>query len=67
MTDFPKQVTFLSDDSEIQFVEEITDKKLKERIATYVFTKSHSNLNKEFPMFLAQLERLEQSKLILCQ
>jgi len=67
MTNFPKQVTFLSDDSEIKFVEEITNPKIKERIATYVFTKSHSNLGKEFPMFLAQLEKLEQSKLILCQ
>lgn len=67
MKDFPKHIVFLSDESECEFVNEITDKKIKERIANYVFTKSHSNLGKEFPIWLAQIEKLYESKLLLCQ
>ena len=67
MTTFPKQITFLSDDCVAEFVNEITGAKVKERIANYVYTKSITNLDMVFSMFLSQIDNLQKSGLIVCQ
>ena len=64
MTDFPKIISFLSDDTDAKFVNEI--KPSKERAANYVYTKASCNLGKEFAMSLEQIKRLKDSKLIVC-
>mgnify|MGYP003657521059 CR=1 FL=1 len=69
MADFPKHLTFLSDESEMSFVEEIVDKKnkSKERFATYVFSKSMINLGVEIPLSFSQIEKLINDKRIKTQ
>jgi len=64
MKDFPAWILFKSDESECEFVEEITDKKLKDRIANYKFTKSNNNLNKVFPLGIKQISNLFDADLI---
>lgn len=64
MINFPKHITFKSDESQAEFVNEITDAKNKDRYANYKFTKSHTNLGKIFPLGIKQLENLYNSQLI---
>lgn len=67
MTNFPNQISFLSDDTVAKLVAEIIDKKAKERTATYVYTVAKVNLGKEFPLSLNQILSLKNSNLIVCQ
>ncbi len=64
MTNFPNQISFLSDDTVAKLVAEIIDKKAKERTATYVYIVAKVNLGKEFPLSLEQIKRLYDSKSI---
>lgn len=67
MIKFPKHITFKSDESEVEFVNEITDAKNKDRYANYKFTKSNNNLGKVFPLGIKQINNLFDSQLILCR
>lgn len=69
MENFPKHIFFVSDDTEAEFVNEIVgaDKKVKERIANYVYTKSITNLGKPMSLFLSQIDNLHKSGLIVCK
>lgn len=69
MTTFPKHIYFVSDENEAEFVNEIVgaDKKVKERCANYVYTKSITNLDMVFSMFLSQIDNLLKSGLIVCE
>jgi len=62
--EFPKTVSFLSDDSEVVFVRE--DIKAKEPTAFYQFTKSKINMDKIFPMSQNTIENLKKNKLAIC-
>jgi len=64
LTSFPHKIKFLSDSTEIEFVKEIKDAKVKERIANYIFTKGEVNEGKLLSLFLVQIEKLLQDKLI---
>ena len=64
MKEFPSWILFKSVSSEVEFVEEITDKKLKDRIANYKFIVSNNNLGKIFPLGIKQLENLYSADLI---
>ena len=66
MTTFPKHIYFVSDDTEAEFVNEIVgaDKKVKERIANYQYTKARVNNHQIFSMFLSQIDNLHKSGLI---
>ena len=61
---FPKVISFLSDDSEVKFVRE--DIKAKEPTAFYEFTKSKINLGKTFPMSQTTIDNLIKNKLAKC-
>jgi hypothetical protein len=67
MESFPNKIVFLSDSTEAEFVNEIIGAKVKERIANYVYTKSITNLDMVFSMFLNQIDNLHKSGLIVCQ
>jgi len=64
MTTFPNHITFLSDSSEVELVNEITDPKNKDRYANYKFIKSNNNLHKVFPLGIKQINNLFDSQLI---
>lgn len=66
---FPQTIHFLSDDTIANYVNEIvgTDKKVKERIANYQYTKAKVNNGQIFSMFLSQIDNLEKSGLIICK
>ena len=64
MQHFPNKISFLSDDTVVELVDEVIDKKQKERTANYVFTKANTNLGKQLSLQLSQIERLEKEKLI---
>lgn len=65
MTDFPRTITFLSDDTVAEFVKLLKDSaKIKNPIAEYVFTKSNNNLGKPFPLDLRQINNLYSAGLI---
>lgn len=66
MTEFPKTIQFISDDTEAEFVSEILNSKLKERVANYKYTKAKANNGLTFSMFLSQINGLYKDKLILC-
>ncbi len=61
---FPKKIFFLSDDTECEFIEEIIDKKVKERYASFVFTKANNILNSKVSLGLIQLNKLLKNKSI---
>jgi hypothetical protein len=67
MKDFPTWIEFVSDNSQVELVQEITDAKLKDRIANYKFIKSNNNLHKVFPLGIKQISNLYDSNLILCR
>lgn len=69
MKDFPRHLFFVSDDTEAEFVNEIVgaDKKVKERIANYRYTKARVNNHQIFSMFLSQIDNLHKSGLIVCK
>ena len=67
MTNFPHHITFLSDDTELEFVKEVIDKKLKERMAEYIFTKATTINGKTITLALAQIEKLESENLLTYQ
>jgi hypothetical protein len=63
---FPKHITFLSDSSQVKFVEEIVSKD-KTVLGKYIFSKVHKkspNKGKELTMTLDQIEGLKNDKLI---
>lgn len=65
MSKFPKHIIFVSDNTEAEFVNEITGARVKERVANYVFTKAKTNKGVTVSLFLSQLERLLQDKMIV--
>lgn len=67
MEKFPKHIYFVSDETEAEFVNEITGSKLKERIANYQYTKARVNNHQVFSLFLSQIDNLNKSGLIVCQ
>lgn len=67
MKDFPKTITFLSDDCIAEFVEEIKGAKVKERMANYKYTKARVNEGMVFTMLLSQISNLLNDKLIICK
>jgi len=64
MDKFPSHITFVSDSSEVEFVNEITDAKNKDRYANYKFIVSNNNLGKVFPLGIKQINNLYESQLI---
>lgn len=64
MKDFPNWIEFLSDNSQVEFVNEITDAKNKDRYANYKFIVSNNNLGKVFPLGIKQIENLYSADLI---
>lgn len=56
MINFPPHIRFTSDDQEARYIEDVPDK--KQRIAKYKFTKSVTNMGKEFKLIFEQVERL---------
>lgn len=64
MKEFPSWILFKSDSSEVEFVNEITDAKNKDRYANYKFTKSNNNLGKVFPLGIKQIANLFDADLI---
>ena len=67
MIDFPRLITFLSDDSEVELVSEIAAAKNVERAAVYIYRKRRMTLVKSFSMTLAHINRLNDAKLIICE
>lgn len=67
MTNFPKHITFLSDSTEVEFIQEIKDKKLKERLAEYKFTKAVVLKGKSVTLGLSQIEKLKSDNSIKIQ
>ena len=67
MMDFPNQISFLSDDSQVKLVKEVINKQLKERLAIYVFTHTRVPPVREFMMSLSQIEKLNAENLIVCK
>lgn len=66
MTFFPVTIKFISDDTTVQFVEEIFNKE-KIRTGKYKYVKVHkksTSKGKEFIMTLDQIEKLANDKLI---
>lgn len=61
---FPKKIFFLSDDTECELIEEIIDKKIKDRYASFVFTKGYYLLNSKVSLGLIQLDKLLKNKRI---
>lgn len=65
MTDnFPKTINFISDDTECEFVEEIINKKLKDRFSTFKYTKANFFLNREVVLSFAQINKLIGDRLV---
>lgn len=67
MKNFPNQISFLSDDSQVKLVKEVVNAKLKDRLAIYVFTHTRVPPIKEFMMSLPQIEKLQKENLIVCK
>jgi hypothetical protein len=67
MINFPKHIYFVSDENEAEFVNEIVGSKLKERIANYKYIKAMVNDQMVFSLFLSQIAKLQQEKLVICQ
>lgn len=65
MDRFPIKIMFISDETEAEFVNEIVGAKVKERIANYVFTKASTIKGVTVSLFLSQLQRLHQDKMII--
>ena len=66
MTEFPQHISFLSDDSEVEFVNEIKGSKVTERAAVYKYIISRVNHVDDFSLFLSHIIKLNDSKLIVC-
>jgi hypothetical protein len=66
MTDFPQKIKFLSDDTELEFVEKcfFEKKKSNDKLAKYIYTKAEVNLGKEIVFNLEQLIYLESCYLL---
>jgi hypothetical protein len=66
MTDFPKKIKFLSDDTELEFVEKcfFEKKKSNDKLAKYIYTKAEVHIGKEVVFNLEQLIYLESCSLL---
>jgi len=66
MTDFPQKIKFLSDDTELEFVEKcfFEKKKSNEMLAKYIYSKAEVQLGKEVILNLEQLNYLESCSLV---
>jgi len=66
MTDFPKKIKFLSDETELEFVEKcfFEKKKSNDKLAKYIYTKAQVQLGKEVILNLEQLIYLESCSLL---
>jgi hypothetical protein len=66
MTDFPQKIKFLSDETELEFVEKcfFEKKKSNDKLAKYIYTKAEVNLGKEIVFNLEQLIYLESCYLL---
>lgn len=63
MTIFPKHIKLLSDDNELELVEEkVNDKKI--RIGVYLYRKSETKTNQTVPFTLEFLQGLLDGKLL---
>ena len=66
MKDFPKKIKFLSDDTELEFVENcfFEKKKSSDKLARYVYTKARVMLGEEVVLNIEQIKYLESCMLL---
>lgn len=66
MTEFPKKITIISDNTELEFKEKcfFEKKKTTDNLARYVYTKADYHLGKEVILNIEQIKYLESCALL---